>query len=187
MISTLLLLPLLSGLALAAPTPMPTTPHLESRGSGPGSRIRSISNPDLCVTVQNGFAGNGARIALSDCWDDQETFAKLQQWSVIGPQTGQVDLIWHTDLCLDAGDQTNGAEVTVSRCGEGQRQSWDIESLDDGKFRFKINDQSSQCLDVIKDSTSSYNKPYISVKDLQMWECHPDDHPDISQQYFELF
>ncbi|WWC57838.1 uncharacterized protein I303_100373 [Kwoniella dejecticola CBS 10117] len=176
--SYLLALPLLSSLALASPTP-----QVMKRHDGAGSQIRSVSNPNLCVTVQGGAASHGVRLGMTGCWPDWETFVDLQIWSVIGPQRGRIDLVEHTNLCIDGEGVQNGDEPKSEECNQDYSQTWDVEKLDNGYYRFKID---GQCLDVEKDSTPSYQKPYISDKDLQMWECHDASHPDAAQQYFEL-
>lgn len=42
-----------------------------------------------------------------------------------------------------------------------------------------------QCLDVVKESTPGTQTPYISVADLQTWECDRDGDRDPFQIFFQ--
>lgn len=89
--------------------------------------------------------------------------------------TGQVKLHANPKLCLDAGDNpANGSGIKIYDCLDVPQQKW---TLEDGLLKLK---DLNQCLDVEKDSTRSYSKPYISLKDLQTWECSK---PDPFQQF----
>lgn len=92
--------------------------------------------------------------------------------------TGQVKLHAKPHLCLDAGDNpANGSGIKIYTCLDVPQQQW---TLEDGLLKLK---SLNQCLDVEKESTQSYSKPYISLKDLQTWEC---SQPDVFQ-HFSLY
>ncbi|WRT63598.1 uncharacterized protein IL334_000521 [Kwoniella shivajii] len=181
MFTQLILLPLLATLALASPIARQSTTE--------GKRIRSISNPSLCVTVQNGYAAYGTNVALSGC-GDETSFTEFQLFSAVGPQRGLIQLISDDRYCLDAGDEVNGGGITLQGCDDSiDSQIFTVGTTGTGSepnLRLAVGSSESQCLDVEKDSTPVNAKPYGSVKDLQTWECHDADSPDAAQQYFEL-
>lgn len=84
--------------------------------------------------------------------------------------TGQVKLHSSPTMCLDAGDNpANGSGLKIYDCLEVPQQQW---TLENGVLALK---SFNQCLDVRKESTPSYSKPYVSVKDLQTWACSQPD------------
>ncbi|WVQ64537.1 uncharacterized protein L199_002704 [Kwoniella botswanensis] len=178
-----LLLPLLATLAIASPI----TPRAQE-----GKRIRSLASPDLCLTVQNGYAAYGTIVALTACSQGSGGYLdQFQFFSAVGPQRGQIKLISNEDMCLDADTSNgNGGQVTIEACEDGKdSQVFTVGTTGTGSepnLRLAIGQDEAQCLDVVKDSTPIQRKPYGSEKDLQTWECHPTDHPDAQQQYFEL-
>ncbi|WWC85543.1 uncharacterized protein L201_000407 [Kwoniella dendrophila CBS 6074] len=169
-----------------------SSPILTSRqDSQEGKRIRSISNPDLCLTVQNGYAAYGTTVEMTSCSQGSGGYLdQFQYFSAVGPQRGQIKLISNSGLCLDAGDQSNGATITVNACDDSSdSQIFTVGTTGTGdqpNLRLAIGSSESQCLDVEKDSTPVQAKPYGSTKNLQAWECHALDDADAAQQYFEL-
>lgn len=92
--------------------------------------------------------------------------------------TGQVKLHANPSLCLDAGDNpANDSGLKIYDCLDVPQQQWTLEG---GFLKIK---PLNLCLDVAKESTHSYSKPYVSLKDLQMWEC---SEPDV-YQHFSLY
>ncbi|WWC57839.1 uncharacterized protein I303_100374 [Kwoniella dejecticola CBS 10117] len=188
MIAKLILLPLLATLSLASPV------HVQ-RDAQAGKRIRSLASPNLCVTVQNGYAAYGTRVALTACSQGSNGDGYLdefQYWSVTGPQRGQIKLSSKDYMCLDAGDESNGAGITIEACEDGKdSQIWTVGTTGTGSqpnLQLSVGSAESQCLDVVKDSTPVQSKPYGSEKDAQVWSCHTQDGntADAIQQFFEL-
>ncbi|WVW81518.1 hypothetical protein I302_103512 [Kwoniella bestiolae CBS 10118] len=183
MFAKVLLLPLLASLALASPI---------TKRDSEGKRIRSLASPDLCLTVQNGYAAYGTKVAMTGCSQGEGGYLdQFQFFSAVGPQRGQIKLISNEDMCLDADTSNgNGGQISIEACEDGKdSQVFTVGTTGTGSepnLRLAIGSSESQCLDVVKDSTPSYQKPYGYTKDLQSWECHPTDHPDAQQQYFEL-
>ncbi|WWC67091.1 uncharacterized protein I206_100998 [Kwoniella pini CBS 10737] len=186
MLAQILLTPLLATLALASPVP---------RDSYSGKRIRSLASPDLCLTVQNGYAAYGTIVAFTACSQDSNGEGYLDQfqyWSVVGPQRGQIKLSSNDEMCLDGGDESNGSEITIQACeDEKDSQIWTVGTTGTGNqpnLQLAVGSSESQCLDVVKDSNPVQTKPYGSEKDSQVWSCHTQDgnEADAIQQFFEL-
>ncbi|OCF73828.1 hypothetical protein I204_05673 [Kwoniella mangroviensis CBS 8886] len=171
-----LLVPLLATLAIASPV----TPRTEE-----DEYIRSVSNPNLYVTVQYGYAAPGTLVAMTGGPSKQ-----FQFFSVADPQQGQIKLISDETMCLDADTSNgNGGKVTIETCEDGKDSQVFTVTAAPGNpaySRYAIGLAQAQCLDVVKDSVPIERKPYGSQKDLQTWECHAADHPDAQQQYFDL-
>ncbi|WVW81505.1 hypothetical protein I302_103499 [Kwoniella bestiolae CBS 10118] len=180
-----LLLPLLATLALSFASPI--SPRASK---GEGSYFRSSSTPNTCLTVQNGYAAIGSTVALTNCVAIPGTYLdEFQLFSPTGAQKrGPIKLVAHPELCLEADiSNGNGGKVTVQSCDASREgQAFSIGSVEGSKMKITIGENGSQCLDVVKDSAPIDAKPYGSIKDLQTWECHGADHPDVAQQYFSL-
>ncbi|WVQ94005.1 hypothetical protein IAU59_001083 [Kwoniella sp. CBS 9459] len=202
MISRLSLFALL-GLSLVSASPIASTLHkrestLPEAPEGvtvtpdnpdtPGRRIRLQDREDLCLTVQGGYAAYGTNVEISGCWPDNATFIEEQLFDVSRPYRGQIPLTGKPYMCLDGGDLSNGSGVTIEACEDGKEsQIFTLGTTGSGdkpKLRAQVG-YGNQCLDVDVNSSPSYQKPYNSVLDLQIWECHPTDTPD-NNQWIEL-
>ena len=127
--------------------------------------------PNDCVTIQNGYAGVGTTVAISSCFPTDPNFGKLQKWT-FDARNGGSSVLEAAGLCLDAGDNpANGSGMKVWDCYPGLlQQTWSFDG-------HQITLSNGQALDVVKESTPSYNKPYISEKDLQTWTASTNADP----------
>ncbi|KAK1921148.1 ricin B lectin domain-containing protein [Papiliotrema laurentii] len=156
---------------------IPVNPNYPGDPADGGRRIRVGGRNDLCLTVQNGYAGQGTNVAISSCFSNGDYFLDEQLWDL--PQgTGQVKLHRHPDLCLDAGinpgDGSKGMKIWT--CLDVPQQQW---TFSNGL----LSTTNGQCLDVEKESGPSYNKPYQSLKSVQTWTCSQPD----PYQAFQLY
>ncbi|WRT70171.1 uncharacterized protein IL334_007165 [Kwoniella shivajii] len=174
MIIPVLLLPILASLALASPLMPRSEKH----------QIRSVSNPDLCLS-------NGFEIGLNSCHDEGDDIqAVFQDFNLeYGPQA-HIHLSSNDSLCIDAGGAHNGGRVVTKLCKEDSvtQQFTLIPAQDGTRYSIQYSSPDSDiphCLDVTKDGGST-NKPDFFAKPLQNWECHWPNDPDENQQFFEL-
>ncbi|EIW73070.1 hypothetical protein TREMEDRAFT_19145, partial [Tremella mesenterica DSM 1558] len=146
-----------------------------------GKRIHPNGRSDLCVTVQNGYAGIGSAVELSYCFANNDQFVKNQLWDYTVGQTGLIKLHGQ-NLCLDAGDNPgNAASLKVWTCYDGLlQQTWNFQTAN----VLSLPNSGYQCLDVVSGSQPGTQKPYNSVGDLQTWECSTNNDPQ--QIFYQL-
>lgn len=106
-----------------------TSPLLSLIPRCPTDSLAAYGRPDLCLTVQNGYAGIGSSVAISYCFDPSSEFINNQLWDYPAPgsaATGPIQL--HnsgssTPLCLDFGSNPgNGIGAKVWTCYPGVNQ-----------------------------------------------------------------
>ncbi|KAK4686028.1 hypothetical protein P7C73_g4100, partial [Tremellales sp. Uapishka_1] len=149
----------------------PTGSPVPDSASVPGHRIHPKDRNDLCVTVQNGFAGDNTIVAISYCVPDGTSFASLAMWNI----TSNRVQLENSSFCLSAGtDPSNGSPIDITDCASAT--SWT-----------HANDKlqivgTNLCLDVVASSTVINRNPYSSYKSLQTWECTAND---ANQVFYE--
>lgn len=137
--------------------------------AGKGRRLHPNGQNNLCVTVQNGYAAQGAEVAISACMTpsfDNEYTGNFELFDL--PAGGKGNVRLHgTNKCLDAGSNpANGGGLKIWDCYEGLfQQTWDLTS---GSIKLSSN----QCVDVVEGSGPDQTKPYNSLKDLQIYQCY---------------
>lgn len=134
-----------------------------------GRRIRVKDRNDLCLTVQGGYPGRGAIVAISSCFANGDTFVDEQLWDMPNG-TGQIKLHSNPDLCLDAGENPGDGSkgMKIWTCLDVPQQQWTFAND-------HLSTTNGQCLDTEKESTQSYQKPYVSDKSVQTWSCSGPD------------
>ena len=146
-----------------------------------GRLIHPVGRNDLCLTVQNGYAGRGTRVAISYCFGEGGSFSDLQSWDVLDNGLIQLHGVeYGLQGCVDAGDApANGSGAKLWDCYAGLlQQNW---SSDGSRFSLG----NGQCLDVVKESGTVQAKPYGSVKDIQTWQCSDNNDPYQAFQFWD--
>lgn len=152
---------------------MSTTSMMPPPPAGKGNQIKFAGNPNQCLTVQNGFAGVGSTVALSDCFGAGDQFAGLQTWTYL-PNSATAVQLTGTNLCLDAGSNpANGVQMKVWTCYPGlYQQTWYF--VGDTQH-IAIYNGPGLCLDVQAGSQPGTQKPYNSLQNVQTWACSGPD------------
>jgi hypothetical protein len=88
-----------------------------------GTQLYWNTNTRQCLTVNNGYAGQGGSVAIIDCFELTDPAIHLQLWTLKRNEPGHVQLTLHPGICLDFGtNPASGGEVKLWTCYDGLPQ-----------------------------------------------------------------
>nr|XP_019046616.1 hypothetical protein I302_05366 [Kwoniella bestiolae CBS 10118]OCF25546.1 hypothetical protein I302_05366 [Kwoniella bestiolae CBS 10118] len=117
-------------LALVSATSTSSPNRLVERQTG-ASRIQSLTQENLCVTVMGGQPVAGATIQIAHCFDDSDQNASLQKFTCSEADEGgflSIALECSPNLCIDRGSDgsEDGSGLQLQECivGTSSAQKW---------------------------------------------------------------